>query len=59
MLLFIFTYIYLLIVTVFLCHCYGVPSFHLEGVRMVDLIVFIIGTYIFNVFSIIRYINDG
>ncbi len=41
----------------FSIRCYGVPSFHLLGVKMVEIIIFMILTYSFNIISIIKAIN--
>ena len=38
--------------------CIGVLSIHLQGVRTVDLIIFTIGTYWFDILSIIKSLMD-
>ena len=37
--------------------CYGVPPLYPPGGEMMEIIIFMIGTYSFNIFSIIKAIN--
>ena len=37
--------------------CYGVPSLFPREVKIMEIIIFMIGTYSFNIFSIIKAIN--
>ena len=41
----------------FSIRCYGVPSFHLSGVKMAELIIFMTITYSFNIISIFKAID--
>ena len=41
----------------FLHICYGVPSLFPREVKIMEIIIFMIGTYSFNIFSIIKAIN--